>query len=556
MTIMPLPTQVTQHKTITNTNNHGVVSYTFVSGSPAFTGLSSSDLYKIAIRTSDARPFVVISIAGGVGTWKQMALIDDLVLLGETSTTAYRGDYGKIAYDHTAIVAGNPHSVTKADVGLGNCDNTADLDKPISTAAQTVLDKKQLIFAGIDESTPVTVSIDYDTRVLTVTPVGDDFIFYTDGDSGVITKHIKTGAVQFPAFTDTTGMWYFYFDSAGDPQSSQTMYDVYTTCSVYRLTWNSIKTGSAKSVSEFIEYHDNSISVDDHVWKHANGTIWLSGFTAIHNKLDSGIGNVDGRNTCFSLTSGSCMDDNLFYSVTNSTDDLSWNQDLGVTSAASLTNLNAGIFNIRYKGTSGNPELVTGTRFPFLWDSDTNRPQYVDGSGVRQLVTDDYYFVYFVYSIQDPRAKQAIRLTPSYGQYSTLAAAQAITWANVQAQDPGALDNEIRVLYRLIFQFSNSGSVYPVENKYSVLRDVTDLRKVVITQASSMGGTLPASNISYVPTAPLTSTNVQSVVDEITIGRIRQLPVYADNAAALAAGKIAGDLYRTSADPSLVAQVY
>lgn len=33
----------------------------------------------------------------------------------------------------------NPHNVTKADVGLGNVDNTADLDKPISTAVQQAL---------------------------------------------------------------------------------------------------------------------------------------------------------------------------------------------------------------------------------------------------------------------------------------------------------------------------------------------------------------------------------------------------------------------------------
>ena len=32
----------------------------------------------------------------------------------------------------------NPHSVTKAQVGLGNVDNTADLDKPISNAQKTV----------------------------------------------------------------------------------------------------------------------------------------------------------------------------------------------------------------------------------------------------------------------------------------------------------------------------------------------------------------------------------------------------------------------------------
>jgi hypothetical protein len=36
----------------------------------------------------------------------------------------------------------NPHQVDKDDVGLGNVDNTSDLDKPISTATQTALDEK------------------------------------------------------------------------------------------------------------------------------------------------------------------------------------------------------------------------------------------------------------------------------------------------------------------------------------------------------------------------------------------------------------------------------
>jgi hypothetical protein len=34
----------------------------------------------------------------------------------------------------------NPHAVTKTQVGLGNADNTADADKPVSTAQQTALD--------------------------------------------------------------------------------------------------------------------------------------------------------------------------------------------------------------------------------------------------------------------------------------------------------------------------------------------------------------------------------------------------------------------------------
>ena len=62
--------------------------------------------------------------------------------LGETSSTAYRGDRGKIAYDHSQVT-GNPHGTTKNDIGLGSVDNTSDLNKPISTATQTALDNKQ-----------------------------------------------------------------------------------------------------------------------------------------------------------------------------------------------------------------------------------------------------------------------------------------------------------------------------------------------------------------------------------------------------------------------------
>lgn len=36
----------------------------------------------------------------------------------------------------------NPHNVTKSQVGLGNVDNTADADKPVSSAMQTALDLK------------------------------------------------------------------------------------------------------------------------------------------------------------------------------------------------------------------------------------------------------------------------------------------------------------------------------------------------------------------------------------------------------------------------------
>ena len=49
--------------------------------------------------------------------------ISPSLALGETSGTAYRGDYGAIAYAHSQKTSGNPHGVTKSDVGLGNVEN-------------------------------------------------------------------------------------------------------------------------------------------------------------------------------------------------------------------------------------------------------------------------------------------------------------------------------------------------------------------------------------------------------------------------------------------------
>lgn len=68
--------------------------------------------------------------------------LDNAAALGETAETAYRGDRGKTAYDHSLKISGNPHKVTKTDVGLSNADNTSDVNKPVSTAMQTALNQK------------------------------------------------------------------------------------------------------------------------------------------------------------------------------------------------------------------------------------------------------------------------------------------------------------------------------------------------------------------------------------------------------------------------------
>lgn len=78
----------------------------------------------------------------------------------------------------------NPHNVDKNDVGLGNVDNTSDLDKPLSTAAQTALDTKleaadittKLDKNGFTGSVTVVDSVDFVAETVTTKTIS-----YVDG---------------------------------------------------------------------------------------------------------------------------------------------------------------------------------------------------------------------------------------------------------------------------------------------------------------------------------------------------------------------------------------
>lgn len=105
-------------------------------------------------------------ITGGVGAWVYIGSesasytkAETDALLNEkqdTLTTAQQAavDSGittakRTAYDNHLTNTDNPHSVTKAQVGLSNVDNTSDLNKPISTATQEALDGKQATISDL-----------------------------------------------------------------------------------------------------------------------------------------------------------------------------------------------------------------------------------------------------------------------------------------------------------------------------------------------------------------------------------------------------------------------
>lgn len=134
----------------------------------------------------------------------------DLLQLGETDTTAYRGDRGKVAYDHTLITTGNPHQVTQAEVGLGNADNTSDVDKPISTAQQVAFDMKLEELASPSLTGTALnltksgvlgrlkkLAVNTTTNNLTITDNTDHVVLDTNGDSLKFFKEEQTAGELF-----------------------------------------------------------------------------------------------------------------------------------------------------------------------------------------------------------------------------------------------------------------------------------------------------------------------------------------------------------------------
>lgn len=87
----------------------------------------------------------IVSIGAASSTFAGVMTTDDKVKLdGLKTQEGITSDINAVQSNLTTHITNkqNPHSVTKAQVGLGNVDNTSDADKPVSTAVQAELDKK------------------------------------------------------------------------------------------------------------------------------------------------------------------------------------------------------------------------------------------------------------------------------------------------------------------------------------------------------------------------------------------------------------------------------
>lgn len=120
--------------------------------------------------------------------------------LGETPSTAYRGDRGKTAFDHTSLT-NNPHSVTKAQVGLGNVPN---LDTT-TAVSQSHSHSNKALLDTITEAFTTALKSAYDSASSWVTTNGASVVAHlglTNNPHSVTKSQVGLGSVDNTADAD------------------------------------------------------------------------------------------------------------------------------------------------------------------------------------------------------------------------------------------------------------------------------------------------------------------------------------------------------------------
>lgn len=156
----------------------------------------------------------------------------------------------------------NPHGVTKAQVGLGNVDNTSDANKPISNATQTALNGKQAtLVSGTNIKTINNTSLLGSGNIAVATSSQgskadsaiqpEDNVSRLTNDAGYITKSVNNlDNYTLSSSLSTVATSGAYSDLSGRP-TIPTISDTYSATSSNGM--------SGKAVSSAITTYNNTI---------------------------------------------------------------------------------------------------------------------------------------------------------------------------------------------------------------------------------------------------------------------------------------------------------
>ena len=133
--------------------------------------------------------------------------ISSSLALGETSSTAYRGDYGKIAYQHSQAAHAPTTAATENAMGLMSAEDKAKLDGIEEGANNYTLTKDKIVSAlgytpGTSSTEPITYELTKSGTTITLTGSDGTSTSVTDADTNTTYSAATTSAAGLMSAAD------------------------------------------------------------------------------------------------------------------------------------------------------------------------------------------------------------------------------------------------------------------------------------------------------------------------------------------------------------------
>ena len=107
---------------------------------PSTIGFASNGADMLTMTNSTVAMPAALTVGGTANVTGAVTLASTLAVTGTSAMTGNVTMAGNLAVTGGLTVTGTTTGVTKAMVGLGNADNTSDVNKPVSTAVQAMFD--------------------------------------------------------------------------------------------------------------------------------------------------------------------------------------------------------------------------------------------------------------------------------------------------------------------------------------------------------------------------------------------------------------------------------
>lgn len=236
-------------------------------------------------------------VAGTVGSLYELAFLPEV----ESLLGALESDLENQINTHTGNTS-NPHSVTKAQVGLGNADNTSDVNKPISTATQTALNLKANLASPTLTGTPAAPTAAADTNTTQIATTAFAKTEADDAQAFAIQRANHTGTQLASTISDFSSAASAVTHSTLVNGSSVITINADGSGAIYSSTTNgNILTWTADGAT-FEAGGANIIAVSFQGQLNGDGT-GITGYAPSFS-----VGNADYAGTCVDATNASNID--------------------------------------------------------------------------------------------------------------------------------------------------------------------------------------------------------------------------------------------------------